>query len=113
MKRLNIKKPWGQFDQFTHNEETTVKIISINPNSSLSLQYHNNRSEFWYILSGHPIVTIGSITTEAKAGDEFNIDKMEKHRIETKDEEARFLEICYGDFDENDIIRIEDKYDRA
>ena len=44
------ERPWGNFRQFSHNELSTVKIISINPNSSLSLQYHNNRSEFWKII---------------------------------------------------------------
>lgn len=113
MKTLIVKKPWGQFDQFTHNETTTVKTISVNPNSSLSLQHHNNREEFWKIISGHPLVTVGEITTDASPGDEFIIKKSEKHRIETKNEATQFLEISYGDFDENDIIRIEDKYGRA
>ena len=113
MKTLLVKKPWGQFEQFTHNELSTVKVHSINPNSSLSLQYHNNRTEFWKILSGHPIVTIGEITVTAKPGDEFIVKKKELHRIATKDATVLFLEICYGDFDEEDIIRLEDKYGRA
>ncbi len=113
MKTLIVKKPWGQFEQFSHNEFSTVKVISIAPESSLSLQYHNNRTEFWKILSGHPVVTIGENTTNASPGDEFMIEKKEKHRIETKDEVAQFLEISYGDFQEEDIIRLEDKYGRA
>ena len=113
MKTLIVKKPWGQFEQFTHNETTTVKIISINPNGSLSLQYHKNRSEFWRILSGHPIVTIEGKEVGAKPGDEFFVQKLEKHKIETKDGSAQFLEISFGNFDENDIVRLEDKYGRA
>lgn len=112
MKTLTIKKPWGQFEQFTKNENTTVKIHTINPNSSLSLQFHNHRSEFWKIIFGHPMVTIGEEKINAKPGDEFTIEKLEKHRIETGDEQAIMLEICYGDFDEEDIIRLEDKYGR-
>ena len=112
MKTFIVKKPWGQFDQFTHNEKTTVKVLSVNPNSSLSLQYHNKREEFWRIISGHPKVTIGEKTVTAKPGDEFMIKKKELHRIETKDDAAQFLEISYGDFDEDDIIRTEDKYGR-
>ena len=113
MKKLTVEKPWGQFKQFTHNELSTVKIISLNSSSSLSLQYHNNRTEFWRIISGHPIVTVGETTTNASPGDEFFIDKLQKHRIETKDEPAQFLEIAHGDFDEEDITRLEDKYGRA
>ena len=111
---FTVKRPWGQFEQFTHNEVTTVKIHSINPNSSFSLQYHNHRAEFWRILSGHPIVTIGETTVTAKPGDEFMVSKLEKHRIEAKDDAVQILEIAYdNNFDEEDIVRLEDNYGRA
>ena len=114
MKTFIVKKPWGQFDQFTHNETTTVKILSVNPNTSLSLQYHNHRDEFWRVILGHPVLTIGEKKINANPGDEFIIPKLEKHRIEAKNDIVQILEISYDDnFDENDIIRIEDKYGRA
>jgi len=113
MKTLTIKKPWGHFEQFTLNEISTVKIHSIDPNSSLSLQYHNDRTEFWYIISGHPVVTIGEQKINAKPGDEFTIGKKELHQIEATDDAVQFLEIAYGNFDEEDIVRIKDKYGRA
>ena len=113
MKTLTVKKPWGQFDQFTLNEATTVKILSVNKGGSLSMQYHNHREEFWRIISGHPIVTVGENTKIANPGDEFIIDKLQHHQIEAKDDDAQVLEIAYGNFDENDITRIRDKYGRA
>lgn len=113
MKPFTTERPWGNFRQFTKNENTTVKIISIKPNSSLSLQYHQNREEFWYIISGSPVVTIGENKINAKVGDEFKIVKKEKHQIEVGVEPVQFLEISYGDFDEEDIVRLEDKYGRA
>ena len=113
MKTLVVKKPWGQFDQFTHNEPTTVKIISVNCNSSLSLQTHSHRTEFWRVISGHPLVTIGKKTKSANPGDEFTIDILQPHRLEAGDSDAQILEIASGDFDENDIVRLEDKYGRA
>lgn len=113
MKTLIVKKPWGQFDQFSHNEESTVKIITVNPNSSLSLQTHKNRTEFWRILVGHPLVTIGENTTLANPGDEFIIEKTVMHRLSAKDDVVQVLEIAYGNFDEEDIIRIEDNYGRV
>lgn len=106
------ERPWGNFRQFTHNENTTVKVISVNANSSLSLQSHNKRKEFLHILAGNPLVTIGEKMVTAKPGDEFVIDKIEKHQIATKDEPAQFLEISYGDFDEKDITRYKDIYGR-
>ena len=113
MKTLTVKRPWGQFDQFTHNEKTTVKIISINRASSLSLQSHTMRKEFWYIISGFPIVTLGEKIISAKPGDQFMIEEEEQHKIESKDGEVKFLEIAYGDFEEDDEVRLEDKYGRA
>ena len=112
MKTLIVKKPWGQFDQFTFNELTTVKILSVNKGNSLSLQYHNNRSEFWRVISGHPLVTIDIEKKIANPGDEFIINKLESHRLEAPDDNVQVLEIAYGNFDENDITRLEDKYDR-
>ena len=113
MKTLIVKRPWGQFEQFTKNENTTVKIILINPSESLSLQFHKNRQEFWRIISGHPVVTIGEIEKVAAPGDEFVIEKLQQHQIEAKDETVQFLEIAYGDFNEEDIVRVKDKYGRA
>lgn len=113
MKTLNIQRPWGEFDQFTENEETTVKLHNVKPGSAWSLQYHNNRSEFWRVVSGHPTIAIGTKRIEANPGDEFMVEKKELHRLETGEEGAVILEICFGAFDEEDIIRVKDKYGRA
>lgn len=113
IKTFTVKRPWGKFDQFTKNEKTTVKIHFFKRDGAWSLQFHNHRAEFWYILSGHPIVTIGKKKIKAKPGDEFMVPKLKKHRIEAKGEAVQLLEICYGNFNEDDIVRIKDKYGRA
>ena len=113
MKTLVVKKPWGQFEQFTHGEPTTVKIISVNLDGSLSLQSHEKRSEFWRVITGHPHVTVGETTKDANPGDEFMIEKLQKHRLEAPKYDVQVLEIAHGDFDEDDITRYEDKYGRA
>ncbi len=113
MQTLTVKKPWGQFDQFTHNEISTVKILSVNQGGSLSLQYHDHRSEFWRIISGHPTVTVGDKVVVAKPGDEFIIKELEQHHLEAPSDAVQVLEIAFGNFDEEDIVRIKDKYGRA
>ena len=110
---FSIGRPWGDFRQFTLNEISTVKIITIKAGESLSLQYHNHRDEFWKILEGQPEVTIDDKIIQANEGDEFNISKKENHRIKAGDKGVKFLEIASGKFDENDIIRLEDKYGRV
>ena len=113
MKTLIIKRPWGQFEQFTQNETTTVKIITITPGEGLSLQSHTKRSEFWRIMSGSGVVEIDGIKYNTVPGDEHNIAVNAKHRATAGPEGLVFLEIDAGDFEENDEVRYEDKYGRA
>jgi mannose-6-phosphate isomerase-like protein (cupin superfamily) len=107
------KRPWGNFEQFCHNETATVKLINVELHAELSLQYHEHRSEFWKVLSGKPIIVIDDKAVGAKKGDEFFIPRLAQHQIKTSDSDATILEISFGDFDEDDIIRIKDKYNRV
>lgn len=106
------ERPWGAFERFTANESSTIKIITVKPNESLSLQKHTNREEFWRILAGSGTVTIDSEIYDANPGDSFTIPKGTLHRVEAKQDGVSFLEIALGQYDESDITRIEDKYGR-
>ena len=112
MPKETVERPWGKFEQFTLNEPTTIKLLYVDPNQALSLQYHNQRTEFWKVVEGSGQVVIGDETLEAKVGDEFNIPLKTHHRIITSSERLTILEISYGHFDEKDNIRLEDKYGR-
>lgn len=107
------KRPWGEFIQFTLNEPSTVKLIVVNPNQELSLQYHHKRRELWRILTGNPILTVGEKIIEGRVGDEIDVPQGAKHRIKSQDLKVEILEISLGEFDEDDIVRLEDKYGRA
>jgi len=106
------QRPWGEFEQFTCGEPSTVKILTVNPQEALSLQYHNRRKEFWKVIQGQASITVGDTVFKAHEGDEFFIAQGQKHRIETEHSLVKVLEISFGDFDENDIVRLEDKYKR-
>lgn len=106
------KKPWGNFQEFTKNQKSTVKILTVEPNQKLSLQLHKKREEFWKVLKGPCIITIGDKRHKAKEGDEFVIPKETKHRLEALENTAKVLEISLGEFDEDDIKRLKDKYKR-
>ncbi len=107
------KRPWGSFRRFTLNMPSTVKIIKVNPNEVLSLQSHKNRKEFWKVIKGEGVFEIGDTIYNVKEGDEFEVPKETKHRIASQNQYLEVLEIAVGDFDENDIIRYEDKYGRV
>lgn len=106
------ERPWGQFERFTVNEKTSVKILSVNPGEALSLQTHEHRDEFWRIVSGTGRVRIDERESDAGAGDTFFIPRGSKHRMTAGDTGIAWLEIGLGDFDEGDIKRFEDKYGR-
>ncbi len=106
-------RPWGEFERFTLNESTTVKIITVKPGEAFSLQTHLHRSEFWRITSGSGTVTVGNAQRAAQTGDTFFIHEGEIHRAEGGPNGLQFLEIAFGNFDETDITRLEDKYGRS
>ncbi len=113
MKNIHTtKKPWGEFTQFSLNEKSTVKTLKVEVSGKLSLQTHKHRSERWYVLEGNPEITQGENVFTAAPGQEIYIELGQKHRISAPTNRVVILEIAYGEFDEEDIIRLEDKYNR-
>ncbi len=106
------KRPWGNFEQFTFNEISTVKIITVKSKKRLSLQKHKHREEFWKFLDNPVKVTVGTKTWIAKKDEEIFIPKNTLHRLEGLSKDGRVLEIALGKFNEEDIERIEDDYGR-
>ena len=107
------KRPWGDEEVLTMNETSTVKILTISPGQRCSLQYHNDRKEFWKIIEGEAMLEIGDQKIDAKVGDNFEIPPKTNHRINGKDKPGKILEISFGNFNENDIVRLEDDYGRV
>jgi mannose-6-phosphate isomerase-like protein (cupin superfamily) len=107
-------RPWGKFRSFPHQKASSVKVITVNSGQSLSLQYHNNRSEFWIFLDEGLEVTIGDKICLPVKNEEIFIPQKTPHRIRnTTAVEARFLEFWIGNSDEGDIVRLADSYGRT
>lgn len=107
-----VLKPWGKFEEYTHNEKVTVKVITVKKGGVLSLQSHRHRAELWVALDNGLGVIINGRKKRLKKGQVAFVPKGAKHRAMAS-RTARFLEISFGKFDENDIARYEDKYGRA
>jgi mannose-1-phosphate guanylyltransferase len=107
------KRPWGRFERFTFNEPSTVKLIYVDGDKRLSLQYHNKRAEFWKVVKGPVKVHIDEERKLLQTGDTIVIPQGAKHRLEGAGTEAIILEISKGEFDEDDIVRIEDDFNRT
>jgi len=87
----------------------------VDPGGRLSYQYHHKRSEAWTIVEGTGIITLDGVLKDYKSGETILILKGVKHRIENKGQEkVVFIEVQTGTyFGEDDIVRIEDDYNRA
>ncbi len=112
------ERPWGRFLQFTENENTTVKLIEVKPQEQLTVQRHQNRDELWIALDPGLVALVGDDTVfmkDVEVGLEpVFIPRKTVHSIKNANlvSDARFLEIAFGKFDENDIERLRDAYGR-
>jgi len=105
------ERPWGRFKVFAFNEKCTVKILEVNQGEELSLQKHENRDELWYFLT-EGIVQLGEDRIVMEPGKEIKINHGVPHRIIAESNNVIVLEVSFGEFDEKDEVRIEDKYGR-
>ena len=107
------ERPWGQFQQFVQNQPVTVKIITVQPGCRLSLQKHGHRDEMWQVLDVPIFVEVDGQSWDAEVGDVVWVPSGAEHRMTNHSgQPGRLLEIAFGDFDESDIVRIEDDYAR-
>jgi len=107
-------RPWGGFRQYTHNAVSTVKIITVYPGEVLSLQFHHRRDELWVALTDGLEVTLDDRTWRPEPFEELFVPRETEHRMAgVGDSPAKWLEISFGLFDEDDIVRLEDAYGRS
>ena len=80
---------------------------------SCSLQSHEKRSELFVPLDEGIVVEKDGKFIETEPNDEIYIPVGSKHRFSSRLKDARLLEVCFGEFDEDDIVRYEDMYGRV
>ncbi|MBT3559432.1 MAG: phosphoheptose isomerase [Flavobacteriaceae bacterium] len=98
------------------------KILIVDPNSRLSWQYHFRRKEIWKIYKGSVGVIRSKNDIETKinihkSGDTITFDIQERHRLIGLKNIGIVAEIWQhtdinNPSDENDIVRLQDDYNR-
>jgi mannose-1-phosphate guanylyltransferase/mannose-6-phosphate isomerase len=109
-----VRRPWGSYESLRVGETFQVKHIIVDVAGRLSLQYHHHRSEHWTVVSGTARVTVGERVFVMTANESVYIPKGDVHRLENiGDEELHLIEVQCGTYlGEDDIVRLEDQYDR-
>ncbi len=107
-------RPWGFYKSTILTSHAQGKVITVFPNSELSLQEHKKREEHWVIIKGKGKVVLGESIIDVYPGKYIYIPKGCKHQIiNDSDENIIFSEVQLGEyFGEDDIIRYSDKYGR-
>ena len=112
-KHPSENRGWGKFLTYYDSKFTKVKRLMLDPGKSISMQYHNNRSELWFIESGkgeirqlnehNQEVTIKQL----KLHDYFSVPVNTWHKLmNTDDQVLSVIEIQFGTIcDESDIVR--------
>ena len=92
-----------------------IKLLVVKKDQKLSFQYHNRRSEQWIILRGTALIQLEDKLFEMKAKDHIIIPKKAKHRVENiGNDDLLILEANFGSYiEEDDIVRLEDIYNRV
>lgn len=115
MKKDESIRPWGNYEILLDADYCKVKRIFVKPNQRLSYQYHHKRQEAWTVVSGTAEVTLDDNIITVKAGETILIPLGAKHRMANPSdkEDMVLIEVQTGTyFGEDDIVRIEDDYDR-
>jgi mannose-6-phosphate isomerase len=107
-------RPWGMYEVLLDSPECKVKRISVAPESRLSYQYHFKRQEQWIVTKGILTIILDGEKVFRELGESIKIPKGAKHRAWNEtDELVQFIEVQTGEyFGEDDIVRVEDDYNR-
>jgi mannose-6-phosphate isomerase len=115
MKHKIEERPWGTYEVLLDDENVKVKRIIVNPNQRLSYQYHHKRREQWTVIEGELTVVLNGIDFQRLPGETVYIPLGDHHRAWNQTNlPVTFIEVQTGTyFGEDDIVRIEDDYNRG
>ena len=108
-------RPWGTFEVLQEQNNYKVKVLTVNPNEKLSLQYHRHRSEHWVVVEGTALVQIGDKEFTLNVNESTYVPIKQKHRLSNPDfwKPLKVIEVQSGEYlGEDDIVRLEDVYRR-
>jgi predicted DNA-binding transcriptional regulator AlpA/quercetin dioxygenase-like cupin family protein len=110
-----VEKPWGFELWWAVTELYAGKILHVEQGRRLSVQYHREKDESCYVLSGRVLLIKGPSLGRLGAwdvpqGGVWRNTPGEVHSIEAV-EESDILEVSTAHLD--DVVRLEDSYGRA
>jgi mannose-6-phosphate isomerase len=110
-----VDKPWGYELIWAHTDIYVGKVLFVRAGHSLSLQFHREKDESWFVQSGRARLELGEVGESVlkeeviTAGAAFHYVPGTVHRV-TAIEDTTILEVSTPHLD--DVVRLEDAYGR-
>ena len=110
-----VDKPWGYELIWALTDAYCGKILFVRAGESLSLQFHREKDESWYVQSGRVELQVGAagdavLQTEVLApGAALRLRPGTVHRVKAL-EDTSILEVSTPQLE--DVVRLEDSYGR-
>jgi mannose-1-phosphate guanylyltransferase / mannose-6-phosphate isomerase len=109
-----IYRPWGYYQSVDQGSRYQVKRIVVRPGGRLSLQKHHHRAEHWVVVRGAAEVTLNDKVTVVHENESIYLPIGSTHRLANPGKiDVELIEVQTGSyFGEDDIVRIDDVYNR-
>lgn len=109
-----VEKPWGHELWFAQTERYAGKLLHVRAGHRLSIQFHEEKDETSYLLSGRLRLSQGPdadslVTTELEVSAVWRNQPGQVHTIEAI-EDAVVVEVSTPELD--DVVRLADNYGR-
>ncbi|MBV9287864.1 MAG: mannose-1-phosphate guanylyltransferase/mannose-6-phosphate isomerase [Hyphomicrobiales bacterium] len=108
-------RPWGYYQSIDQGARYQVKRIVVRPGGRLSLQKHFHRAEHWIVVRGAAEVTLNGGVQLLHENESIYLPIGADHRLANPGKiDLELIEVQTGSYlGEDDIVRIEDVYNRA
>jgi mannose-1-phosphate guanylyltransferase/mannose-6-phosphate isomerase len=108
-------RPWGFYETLILGDRFQVKRIVVTPGCKLSLQKHFHRAEHWVVVNGSAVVTRDDETMLIRENESIYLPLGCVHRLENPGKiPLALIEVQSGAYlGEDDIVRLNDDYNRA
>lgn len=108
-------RPWGFYESLIQNDRFQVKRIVVQPGEKLSLQKHFHRAEHWIVVGGVALVTRDEDKVLVRENESIYLPQGCVHRMENPGKiPLTLIEVQTGAYlGEDDIVRLEDTYNRS
>ncbi len=111
---LIVHRPWGKYEVLIDDPTHKVKRITVYPGEKLSLQAHFHRAEHWIVVRGIAKIINDDKDIFLRENESTFIQPTSRHRLENPGKiNLEMIEVQTGSyFEEDDIIRFDDQYNR-